>query len=80
MDSEFSEDEFDCLLCDEVVPDAILRAADLLETEALGIWYVNQAHSCCRKYLLCFSSSPQITKQTIEANEYDIWQHTTGLR
>ncbi|KAJ7812987.1 hypothetical protein B0H14DRAFT_3150160 [Mycena olivaceomarginata] len=46
------EDEFDRR--DEVVPDAILRAADLLETEALGI-------------------CPQITKQTIEANEYHIY-------
>ncbi|KAJ7701618.1 hypothetical protein B0H14DRAFT_759394 [Mycena olivaceomarginata] len=53
MDPEFSEDEFDRLLRDEAVPDAILRAADLLETEALGI-------------------CPQITKQIIEADEYDI--------
>jgi hypothetical protein len=41
MDPEFSEDEFNRLLRDEAVPDAILRATDLLETEALGIWYVN---------------------------------------
>ncbi|KAJ7693253.1 hypothetical protein B0H14DRAFT_3045604, partial [Mycena olivaceomarginata] len=53
MDPGFSEDEFDRLLRDEVVPDAILRAADLLEMESLGI-------------------CPQITKQTIEADEYDI--------
>ncbi|KAJ7842358.1 hypothetical protein B0H14DRAFT_3456894 [Mycena olivaceomarginata] len=37
MDPEFGEDKFDRLR-DEAVPDAILRATDLLETEALGIW------------------------------------------
>jgi hypothetical protein len=36
MDPEFSEDEFNRLLRDEAVPDAILRATNLLETEALG--------------------------------------------
>ncbi|KAJ7812971.1 hypothetical protein B0H14DRAFT_3478441 [Mycena olivaceomarginata] len=36
MDPEFGEDKFDRLR-DEAVPDAILRATDLLETEALGI-------------------------------------------
>ncbi|KAJ7823304.1 hypothetical protein B0H14DRAFT_2597958 [Mycena olivaceomarginata] len=38
MDPEFSEDEFDRLLRDKVVPDAVLHAADLLKTEALGIY------------------------------------------
>ncbi|KAJ7788967.1 hypothetical protein B0H14DRAFT_3892160 [Mycena olivaceomarginata] len=36
MDPEFSEDEFDRLLRDEAVPDAILRAADLLENGGVG--------------------------------------------
>ncbi|KAJ7733712.1 hypothetical protein B0H14DRAFT_2639554 [Mycena olivaceomarginata] len=44
IDPEFSEDEFDHLFRDEVVPDAILRAADLLETEVLGICHCDIIH------------------------------------
>ena len=40
---DFPEDEFDRLLSDEDVSEELLRAADLLETQAMQLWSVNCA-------------------------------------